>query len=159
MDKCAAWNPSIETNFIMKRYLMPSFISHDLCKENKKRKSTALHADFPQWGKAFLKSHVNHRVRNTTLESRINVPLHLLIFWFFSRGYGLIMDLKDLHKFAHFKGLRLFFLSNFSMAKFIQGATSIPDTRVISHNYLLTLSKKKLLSHLYWGTQWTMEIS
>ena len=35
-----------------------------------------------------------------------------------------------LHKFAYFKGLRLFFLSNFPEAMFIQGATSIPDSRV-----------------------------
>jgi hypothetical protein len=35
-----------------------------------------------------------------------------------------------LHKFAHFKGLRLFFLSNFPEAMFIQGATSILDSRV-----------------------------
>ena len=35
-----------------------------------------------------------------------------------------------LHKFAHFKGLRLFFLSNFPEAMFIQGATSIPESRV-----------------------------
>ena len=32
-----------------------------------------------------------------TLESEINVPLHSLIFGIFSRGYGLIMDLKDLN--------------------------------------------------------------
>ena len=31
-----------------------------------------------------------------TLESGLNVPLCLLIFGFFSRGYGLITDLKDL---------------------------------------------------------------
>ena len=28
-----------------------------------------------------------------------------------------------------------------------------------AHNNVFTLSKKNLLSHLYWGTQWTMEIS
>ena len=32
-----------------------------------------------------------------TLESGINVALRLLIFGFFSRGYGLITDLKDLN--------------------------------------------------------------
>ena len=32
-----------------------------------------------------------------TLESGINVPLRLLIFGIFSRGYGLITDLKDLN--------------------------------------------------------------
>ena len=46
------------------------------------------------------------------------------------------MDLKDLqillHKFTHFKGLHLFFLSNFPEATFIQGAMSIPDSRVMT---------------------------
>ena len=32
--------------------------------------------------------------------------------------------------FAHFKGLRLFFLSNFPEAMFIQGVRFIPDSRV-----------------------------
>ena len=34
------------------------------------------------------------------------------------------------HKFAHFKGLRLFFLSNFPEAMFIQEATFTPDSRI-----------------------------
>ena len=40
-----------------------------------------------------------YRVRNLkpTLESGINVPLRLLIFEIFSRGYCLITDLKDLN--------------------------------------------------------------
>ena len=50
------------------------------------------------------------------------------------------MDLKDLyftiHKFAHFKGLRLLFLSNFPEATFIQGAMSILDSRVVHVSYL-----------------------
>ena len=33
-------------------------------------------------------------------------------------------------KFAYFKGLRLFFLSNFPEATFIQGATPFPDSTV-----------------------------
>ena len=33
----------------------------------------------------------------TTLESGINIPLRVLIFGIFSRGYGLITDLKDLN--------------------------------------------------------------
>ena len=45
--------------------------------------------------------------------------------------YGLKRIL--LHKFAHFKGLRLFFLSNFPEATFIQGATSIPASRVVKN--------------------------
>ena len=64
-----------------------------------------------------------------TLESGINITLRLLFFGNFSRGYSLITDLKDstlLHKFAHFRGLRFFFLSNFLEATLIQGATSIP---------------------------------
>ena len=71
--------------------------------------------------------------RPTTLESGKNLLLCLLIFGIFSRGYGLItdLDLNFLHKFAHFKGLRLFFLSNFPEATFIQGATSIPESRVL----------------------------
>ena len=67
-----------------------------------------------------------------TLESRINVPLRLLIFE--TKGYCLITDLKDLnllHKFTYFKELCLFFLSNFPGATFIQGATSIPNSRVV----------------------------
>ena len=32
-----------------------------------------------------------------TLESGINVALHLLIFGIFSWGYGLITDLKDIN--------------------------------------------------------------
>ena len=35
-----------------------------------------------------------------------------------------------LHKFGYFKGLQLFFLSNFPEAMFIQGVTSIPDSKV-----------------------------
>ena len=35
-----------------------------------------------------------------------------------------------LHKCAHFKGLRFFFLPNFTKAMFIQGATFIPDSRI-----------------------------
>ena len=69
-----------------------------------------------------------------TLESGINVPLRLLIFGIFSRGYGLITDLKDLillHKFANFKGILLFFLSNFPEDTFIQATSSIPDSRVL----------------------------
>ena len=68
----------------------------------------------------------------TTLKSGINIPLMFINFWKFSRGYSLIMDLKDLlDKFAHFKGLRLFFLSNFPESTFIQGATSIMAIRVV----------------------------
>ena len=33
-----------------------------------------------------------------------------------------------------FKGLCLFFLTNFPEATFIQGASSIPDSRVTRHN-------------------------
>ena len=40
-----------------------------------------------------------------------------------------------IHTFAHFKGLRLFFLSNFPEATFIQGATSIPDSRVLDCDF------------------------
>ena len=43
-----------------------------------------------------------------------------------------------LHKFAHFKGLHLFFLSNFPEAMFIQGATSIPESRVVGKYELYT---------------------
>ena len=64
----------------------------------------------------------------STLESGINVPLHLFIFGIFSRGYGLITDFKD--EFVHFKGLRLSFWSNFPEATFILGAASIPDSRL-----------------------------
>ena len=45
---------------------------------------------------------VNHVVAKdfemvTTLESVINIALRLLIFGIFSRGYGLITDLKDIN--------------------------------------------------------------
>ena len=36
-----------------------------------------------------------------TLESGINIPLLLLIFGIFSRGYGLFTDLKDLNFTTH----------------------------------------------------------
>ena len=39
------------------------------------------------------------------------------------------MDLKDLD-FTNFKGLRLFFWSDFPEAMFIQVATSLPNSRV-----------------------------
>ena len=53
-------------------------------------------------------------------------------FVIFFLGLQSYYGLKRLHKFAHFEGLRLFFLSNFPEAMFIQGATFIPDSRVIS---------------------------
>ena len=54
-----------------------------------------------------------------TLESGINVPLHLIFFWLFSRGYGLILDFIEpisiRYKWGYafsfcqiFQGLRLF---------------------------------------------------
>ena len=55
------------------------------------------------------------KTRLLTLESGINVPPSLLIFEFFSRGYGLITDYNTYilpHRFAHFKE-----------------ATSIPDSK------------------------------
>ena len=63
------------------------------------------------------------RVRNKHTPMFIN-------FWNFFQGLRSYYGLKRLHKFAHFKGLRLFFLSNFPDATFIQGASSIPDSRV-----------------------------
>ena len=73
----------------------------------------------------------------STLESRINVPLRLLFFGIFSRSYGLIPDsiviiyvVDVLVKYKVSMGLRLFFLTNFPGATFIQGATFIPDSRV-----------------------------
>ena len=51
-------------------------------------------------------------------------------FGIFFLGLQSYYGLQRLHKFAHYKGLRLFFLSNFPEAMFIQGATSIPDSRV-----------------------------
>jgi hypothetical protein len=72
-----------------------------------------------------------------TLESGINIPLRLLIFGFFSRSYGLIPDsivliyvAEVLDKYKVSMGLCLFFLTNFTGAMFIQGATFIPDSRV-----------------------------
>ena len=55
-----------------------------------------------------------------TPESRLNMPLRLSFFGFFTRGYSLIMDLKDLNfttEVCTFWGLRLFFLSDFLEAK------------------------------------------
>ena len=70
-----------------------------------------------------------HQQNLHTLESQINVPLCLLI----SRGYARSYYGRKRLKFyyTHFKGLHLFFLSNFPEATFIQGATSIPDSRVL----------------------------
>ena len=72
-------------------------------------------------------SFLNTKFFVSTLESRINVPLRLLIFGIFSRDYGLFTNQILLHKFAHYKGLCLFFLSNFPEATFFQGATPILD--------------------------------
>ena len=49
---------------------------------------TNVHVEVGRWSK---------RVKycSRTLESGINIPLRLLIFGNFSRGYGLITDLKD----------------------------------------------------------------
>ena len=45
--------------------------------------------------------------------------------------YGLKrLKLYYVHKFAHFKGLRLFFLSNFPEAMFIQEAMFTPNSRI-----------------------------
>ena len=41
--------------------------------------------------------YLNLFINIVTLESGINIPLSLLIFGIFSRGYGLITDLKDLN--------------------------------------------------------------
>ena len=57
-------------------------------------------------------------------------PFH---FWNFLQGlqsyYGILKDFL-VHKFAHFKGLRLLFLSNFPEATLIQGFTSITESTV-----------------------------
>ena len=56
--------------------------------------------------------------------SGINIILRLLIFWIFSMGHGLTRDLKAyilLHKFAHFKGLRLFRCQIFQRLRLFKG--------------------------------------
>ena len=66
-------------------------------------------------------------------------------------GYSLIMDLKDyilLHEFAHFKGLRLFFLSDFPEAMFILRAMSIPDSRAWGWGKCSTNEKRKYDKYL-----------
>ena len=61
-----------------------------------------------------------------TLESGINIRLHFLIFWNFSRSYGLIPDsivlilvVDVLVKYKASMGLFLFVLTNFPGAMFI----------------------------------------
>ena len=49
--------------------------------------------------------------------------------WNFIQGAD-FKDLNFLQKFAYFKGLHIF-QSNFPEAAFVQGATSIPDFRII----------------------------
>ena len=44
-----------------------------------------------------LPGHQIRHVKNATLESGLNIPLRLSIFGIFSRGSGLITDLKDLN--------------------------------------------------------------
>ena len=78
-----------------------------------------------------LQSNKYSRVRNKHTPRFIN-------FWKFFQGLQSYYGLKRLkfyyiHTFAHFKGLPLFFLSNFPEDTFIQGATSIPDSRVVEH--------------------------
>ena len=72
--------------------------------------------------------------RSSTLESGINIPLRLLIFGFFSRGYGLIADLKNLNFTAQvciFQGATfILFVSNLPETTFFQGATLIPESRL-----------------------------
>ena len=48
--------------------------------------------------------------------------------------------------FAHFKGLRLLFLSNFPEATFIQGATFIPDSRVCTYCIVMPIQGRNMLS-------------
>ena len=61
---------------------------------------------------------------------------------------GLRLRLKTLlHKFAHFKGLRSFLLSNFPEAMFIQGATSIPDSRVLIFKIPFSVPINKMKIH------------
>ena len=97
-----------------------------------------------------------------TLESEINIQVRLLIFEVFSRSYVLIkggyvywflifknflqifnflflwLCIKESNHLLFKRGLRLFkgllllFLPNFPGATFIQGATFIPDSRVLN---------------------------
>ena len=69
-----------------------------------------------------LKEKVNfcYNWTNSTLESGINIPLRLLIFWLFSRGYGLIPDsIKPILVVWGKDGANLFFLPIFPEATFI----------------------------------------
>ena len=74
-----------------------------------------------------------------TLDSGINIGVHLLFFGFFSRGYLLTKESNPLKKVQNsviwwsricfFKGLCLLFYPNGPGATFIQGATLIPESR------------------------------
>ena len=62
----------------------------------------------------------------------MKIPKRLLIFGKFSRGFGLITDLKDLDfTTVSLQILRGYVLTNCPEATFIQGATSILDSRVL----------------------------
>ena len=67
------------------------------------------------------------RWANGTNESSTKRLMFQVLF-FFPGATVLLWTL--LHKVAHFKGLCLLLLTNFPEAMFIQGATSIPDSRV-----------------------------
>ena len=73
---------------------------------------------YASWVLVFMQS-MYSRVRN------IRTPMFINFLKFFQ-------GLRSYY-FAHFKGLPLFFLSNFPEDTFIQGATSIPDSRVVEH--------------------------
>ena len=82
------------------------------------------------------------RVQNKHTPTFIN-------FWNFFQGLWYYYELKRL-KFYYislqiFKGLCLFFLSNFPVATFIHGATSIPDSKVRSYcRNLLSYQRYKI---------------
>ena len=70
-----------------------------------------------------------------------NKPLCFFNFWNFFQGLQYYYGLKR-HKFAHFKGLCLFISSNVPETMFFQKATSIPDSRVYSSDFVISETDK-----------------
>ena len=102
---------------------------------------------FPKKIRFYRITHIRTWFLYSTLESCINIPLlTFIIFWNFCPSCYEHNRLKFyyLHKFAYFKELHLFFLSNFPEATFIQGTTFIPESQV--HCYL----QLTFLIKFYW---------
>ena len=85
--------------------------------------------------------------KSCTLESGINIALRLLIFWFYSRGYGLIPDSIEPILVLGINGAMLILFAKFSGAMVIQGATFIPNSRVLPSDRTFNILKLGVGTH------------